>query len=230
MNKTFVFAGASSKTAIETAKLLQAQQHKVIGISTKPQSYPYDEFHVVDKYTFGTFPEISQSIDGLVYFPGTIQLKPFQRISEAEFFQDYHINTLGAVAFTQMYMGELKKRPGSAVVFVSSVAAQTGLPFHSSIAMAKAALEGLTKSLAAEFAPTVRVNAIAPSLTQTPLAEKFVNTPDKLDASHKRHPLKRIGEAVNLANAIHFLLDEKSSWITGQVMAVDGGMSQLRLI
>jgi NAD(P)-dependent dehydrogenase (short-subunit alcohol dehydrogenase family) len=103
------------------------------------------------------------------------------------------------------------------------------MPFHSSIAMAKAAIEGLTKSLAAELAPAIRVNCIAPSLTNTSLGEKFLNTPEKIEASQKRNPLKKIGEPIDLANAIEFLLSEKSNWITGQVIAVDGGMNTLKL-
>jgi NAD(P)-dependent dehydrogenase (short-subunit alcohol dehydrogenase family) len=109
------------------------------------------------------------------------------------------------------------------------VAANTGMPFHSSIAMAKAAIEGLTKSLAAELAPAIRVNCIAPALTNTSLGEKFLNTPEKIEASQKRNPLKKIGEPIDLANAIEFLLSEKSNWITGQVIAVDGGMNTLKL-
>ena len=114
-------------------------------------------------------------------------------------------------------------------MFLSSVAAQQGIPFHSSIAMAKGAIEGLTKALAAELAPTIRVNAVAPSLTNTPLADRFINTPEKIEASEKRNPLKKVGTVEELAQSISFLLTEKSSWITGQILAVDGGMGTLKL-
>jgi NAD(P)-dependent dehydrogenase (short-subunit alcohol dehydrogenase family) len=133
------------------------------------------------------------------------------------------------VAFIQKYLPNLKTSPNASIVLISSVAANTGMPFHSSIAMAKAAIEGLTKSLAAELAPAIRVNCIAPSLTNTSLGEKFLNTPEKIEASQKRNPLKKIGEPIDLANAIEFLLSEKSNWITGQVIAVDGGMNTLKL-
>ena len=103
------------------------------------------------------------------------------------------------------------------------------MPYHSSIAMAKGAIEGLTKALAAELAPDIRVNCIAPSLTNTPLAEKFINTPEKLDLSQKRNPLKKLGTPNDLANAIEFLLSSKSEWITGQILAVDGGMNNIKL-
>lgn len=102
------------------------------------------------------------------------------------------------------------------------------MTFHSSISMAKSALEGLTKALAAELAPIIRVNCVAPSLLDTPIAEKFINTPEKLEASQKRNPLKKVGSDIDVAHAIHFLLSEKSSWITGQTLAVDGGMNHLK--
>lgn len=230
MSKLFVFAGASSRTAIETAKLLRNAGHRVTGISTKEDTGNYDRFFQISSYTADPYPVIDETIDGLVYFPGTINLKPFHRLNENDFFNDYRINSLGAVLFVQAYLAQLKKSPQASVVFISTVAVSTGMPFHSSIAMAKGAIEGLTKSLAAEFAPAIRVNCIAPSLVNTPLGEKFINSPEKLEASQKRNPLKKVGEALDLANAIDFLLSEKSSWISGQILPVDGGMNNLKLL
>jgi len=226
----YIFAGASSKIAIETAKLLKAKGHQVIGVSTKTEQLEYDEFFIVDKYDFTSFPKISDTIDGIVYFPGTINLKPFNRLSAQDFLNDYQINSLGAVAFTQAYLPNLKQSNHSSIVFISTVAVAIGMPFHASIAMAKGAIEGLTKSLAAELAPAIRVNCIAPSLTDTPMSDKFINTPEKIEASQKRNPLKKVGSANDIANAIDFLLSEKASWITGQVLAVDGGMNSLKLL
>lgn len=228
--KTYIFAGASSKIAIETARQLQAKGHKIIGISTKTENPLYNEFYTVEKYDFGAFPIISGTIDGLVYFPGTINLKPFNRLTANNFLSDYQINSLGAVAFTQAYLSNLKDSASASIVYFSTVAVAVGMPFHASISMAKGAIEGLCKSLAAEFAPSIRVNCIAPSLTDTPLAEKLLNSPEKLEASQKRNPLKKVGTANDLANAVVFLLGEQSSWITGQILAVDGGMNHLKLL
>lgn len=227
--KTYVFAGASSKIAMETAKQLQEQGHKVIGISTKEEIPLYDEFYPVEAYTFNAFPSFSDPVAGLVYFPGTINLKPFHRLREQDFVKDYEINALGAVAFTQAYLPNLKAGENPAIVFVSTVAVATGMPYHASVAMAKGALEGLTKSLAAELAPAVRVNCVAPSLTETPLGEKFFNTTDKLEASQKRNPLGKLGAASEVANAISFLISDKAAWITGLTLAVDGGMNNLKV-
>jgi 3-oxoacyl-[acyl-carrier protein] reductase len=227
MSKTFLFAGASS--AIAQAVLAQLQGDKVIALSTKDSLPPQysTQFQVVD-YSKINLPDIDEPLDGLVYFPGSINLRPFNRISEEDFMAEYKLNALGAVSVIQKYLANLKKAPSSSIVLISTVAATQGMPFHASISMAKSAIEGLTLALAAELAPNIRVNAVAPSLTQTPLADKLLNSPEKVEASDKRHPLKRVGQAEDIANAIHFLLTEKSAWMTGQVLNVDGGMSTIK--
>lgn len=229
MKNTYLFAGASSLMAIKTAELLQSQGHKIIGLSTKDKKHNYDVFYKVENYETINLPSLSEAINGLIYFPGTINLKPFHRLTSQEFKTDYEINSLGAVNCIQQYLPNLKKTDKGSIVLISSVAAQMGMPFHASIAMAKGAIEGLTKALAAELAPTIRVNAIAPSLTATPLSEKFTNTAEKMDASEKRNPLKKVGSAEELAQTISFLLTENAAWITGQILAVDGGMGTLKL-
>lgn len=186
-------------------------------------------FHTLDILSespdFGFLPPV---LHGLVYCPGSITLKPFHRLTQEDFRKDFQLNVLGAVQCIQACLKALKKGKSSSIVLFSTVAATTGMAFHASIATAKAGVEGLTKSLAAEFAPKIRVNAIAPSLTDTPLAERLLSTEDKRKASAKRHPMNRVGTAEELAKVALLLLSEDLSWITGQVLGVDGGMSTLR--
>ena len=172
---------------------------------------------------------LPESIDGFVYCPGSINLKPFHRLTEADFLNDWQINFMGAVKILQAILHNLKNAEKSSVVFFSTVAAGVGLPFHASISAAKAAIEGLTRSLAAELAPKIRVNCIAPSLIQTSLSEKLLNTPAKVEASDQRHPLQRVGQPADIAAMAYFLLSDQSGWITGQVIPVDGGMSTLKI-
>lgn len=230
MNKTYLFAGASSAIAKQTALHLRSQQHRVIGLTTKSPDSVYDQCLQVADYQSSSYPSIDEPIHGLVYFPGSIKLKPFLRYSEEDFIQDYKVNCLGAVSFIQAYLPNLKQRSLASVVLMSSVAAGSGMPFHSSIAMCKSAIEGLTRALAAELAPTVRVNCVALSLTNTPLASALVNTPEKLEASVKRHPLKKIGDPMDIAYGIDYLLTDKSAWVSGQTLHIDGGMSSLRIL
>lgn len=170
-------------------------------------------------------PEV---LDGVVYCPGSINLKPFTRSSSEDFMQDFTLNVVGAVRSLHAVAPLLKNSHQASVVFFSSVAAKIGMPFHSSIASSKAAVEGLVRSLACEWAPKIRVNAIAPSLTDTTLAEKLLNTADKKAAAEKRHPLQRIGSSQDIAAMAVFLLSPQAAFITGQIMAVDGGMSTLK--
>ena len=174
--------------------------------------------------------DLPPELHGLAYCPGTIRLRPFQRLGSDEFLEDFQINLLGAVNVIQKCLPRLRKsKTGASIVLFSTVAVQTGMPFHASIASAKGAVEGLTRALAAEFAPRIRVNAIAPSLTETPLAESLLSTEDKRSASAERHPLKRIGLPRDIAQLAVHLLSDSGSWISGQIIHVDGGMGALRV-
>jgi len=187
--------------------------------------------HVPFDATQDEFPsdELSEKLSGLAYCPGSIRLRPFTRLTPEEFLEDYRINLLGAVAVIKGCLNSLKKAdPTAAIVLFSTVAVGTGMPFHASIASAKGAVEGLTRSLAAELAPRIRVNAIAPSLTDTPLAEALLADDGKRKAAADRHPLKRTGTPRELADIAHFLLSDSASWITGQIISVDGGMGAVR--
>ena len=172
--------------------------------------------------------EIPEQLDGLVYCPGTINLKPFHRLSEEDFINDFKINHLGAVKVIQQALKALKKSEQASIVLFSTVAVQTGLSFHASVASAKGAIEGLSKSLAAELAPKIRVNAIALSLTDTPLASNLLSTDQKKTANAERHPLKKIGTPKDIAKAAVYFLGEDSGWVSGQVLTIDGGIGSLR--
>lgn len=173
--------------------------------------------------------QLPASIQGVAYCPGSIRLRPFHRLRESDFLTDWQLNVMGAIKSIQACLPGMKKAdtPASIVLF-STVAVATGMPFHASIASAKGALEALTRSLAAEFAPKIRVNAIAPSLTDTPLAKTLLSDDGKRKAAADRHPLKRFGSAGDIAAAAMFLLEDSAAWITGQVLAVDGGMGAVR--
>ncbi len=175
--------------------------------------------------------ELPAELHGLVYCPGTINLKPFQGLKEKDFQDDFNLNVLGAVRVLQAALKKLRSAKGASVVLFSTVAAQLGLNYHTSIAAAKGALEGMGKSLAAEFASKkIRVNLVAPSLTDTPLAKNLLSSDDKREASDQRHPMGRFGQPEDIAQAALFLLSDDSSWITGQVLHIDGGLSTLKTL
>ena len=171
---------------------------------------------------------LPEQLDGFVYCPGSINLRPFRGLKPQTFQDDFNLNVLGAVKSLQAVLPLLQKSSQASLVFYSTVAVSTGMPFHASVAAAKGALEGLTRSLAAEYAPKFRVNCIAPSLTDTPLADKFLNNEAKLEKAQERHPLKQVGTAKNIAQMTAFLLGEESQWMTGQILHVDGGIGDLK--
>lgn len=227
---TILIVGASSGIGKAAALQLKAEGHIIYSVSrTEP------DFEVEGHYTWdaenpnnAVFENI-EALDCILYCPGTINLKPFTRLTRSDFEKDLSINVLGAVEVIQSNVKKLRKSDHASVVLFSTVAVQTGMSFHASVATAKGAIEGLVRSLAAEYSNAgIRFNCIAPSLTQTPLASALTSSEDKIEASNKRHPLGRIGTPEDLANAATYLLSEKSSWITGQIFHVDGGMSNLK--
>ena len=168
-------------------------------------------------------------LDGLVYCPGSINLKPFHRFSDDDFVKDFELQVLGAVKVIRAVLPKLKKAEQASIVLFSTVAVANGFPFHSQVSTSKGALEGLTRALAAEYAPKIRVNCIAPSLVNTPLAGQLLNNEKKVEVNAQRHPLKRVGRPDDIAMAVEYLLSEKSSWVTGQVLKIDGGISSLKV-
>ncbi len=182
--------------------------------------------HEIDVQDDSTFTSVDGEIDGLVYFPGSINLRPFSGLKLKDFQSDYEINVLGLIKILKHYHKQFAEN--SSLVFISTVAAQVGMPFHSSIALCKSAIEGLCRSLAAEWSPKIRVNCVAPSVVQTKLAARLFRTETQVEQMNARHPLQKVGQPKNISDAIEFLLSDKSSWMTGQVLHVDGGLSTLK--
>ncbi|WMN11205.1 SDR family oxidoreductase [Marivirga salinae] len=232
-NKNILIIGASSGIGLSLAKNLQEKGANLILASrNKPNlsgDFQYIKLDVLDMKD--ELKELPETLHGLVYCPGSINLKPFQSIKENDYINDFRLNTVGAAMVIQQSLKALKSAKGASIVLFSTVAANTGLSFHASIASAKGALQGFGLSLAAELASKqIRVNMVAPSLTDTPLAENLLSSDDKKEASNKRHPIGRYGKAEDISNAASFLLDNENSWITGQILGVDGGMERIRNI
>ncbi|MEL6810371.1 MAG: SDR family oxidoreductase [Bacteroidota bacterium] len=198
----------------------RSSEHKVDGVS-------YHSFNVLED-DINDLP-LPETLHGLVYCPGSINLRPFKMLKPTAFQQDMEINFMSLVKVVQAVLPKLKNAEQASLVFFSTVAVKVGMPFHTSVSASKGAIEGFARSLAAEYAPGLRVNVIAPSLTDTPLAEKLLASEEKKEKMGARHPLKRVGNKSDIASVATFLLSDKSSWITGQVLGIDGGMSTLNV-
>lgn len=231
MRKNILIVGGSSGIGLSLVKQLQSDHNLIVanrsnealnGLSV--EFIPYDAEN--GELEVAKLPE---TLNGLVYCPGTINLRPFKGLRPEVFTRDFSINVMGAIKTLQAVLGRLQNSevPAS-VVFFSTVAVQTGMPFHSSVATAKGALEGLSRSLAAELAPKIRFNVLAPSLVNTPLAEKFLNNDTKKSNAEARHPLQRIGSPEEIARMVTFLLGDQSSWMTAQTITIDGGIGSIK--
>ncbi|MFD2562045.1 SDR family NAD(P)-dependent oxidoreductase [Aquimarina rubra] len=231
MRKNILLIGGSHGIGFEIA-LKTYEDHNIFIASRTSENLgnlevthiPYDAS--TDEIDTSKLPD---QLDGFVYCPGSINLKPFKMLSPDSFQEDMQINFMFLIKIMHSILPQLKKSEQASLIFFSTVAVKVGMPFHTSVAAAKGAIEGFAKALAAEYAPKFRVNVIAPSLTDTPLAERLLGNEKKREKMDERHPLKRVGEAEDIANIAKFLLSDDSSWITGQVLGVDGGMSTLNI-
>ncbi len=223
MKKNIVVVGGSHGVGEALVKKLNGGAELYTFCRTPVESTHHTAFDVLTQdLPLETLPEV---IDGLVYCPGSINLRPFHLLKDEDWQNEWQLNVMGAVKVLRALYPRLKKSDKASVVLFSTVAVQKGMAFHASIAASKGALEGVTRSLAAEWAPQIRVNAIAPSLLDTPLAAKLTSNTKIREQSVEKHPLKRIGTADDVASAASYLLSSESSWMTGQILAVDGGMS-----
>jgi NAD(P)-dependent dehydrogenase (short-subunit alcohol dehydrogenase family) len=229
MKKKIYIVGASSGIGLELVNLLK-DHCELYTASRNPG--PLSEMGIPHTHLDVTDAEIKLDgipgdLDGFIYCPGSINLKPFKMLSLDAFQQDLELNFTGLVKVLKEVMPKL--REGASLVFFSTVAVGTGMPFHTSVAAAKGAIEGFARALAAEYAPKFRVNVIAPSLVDTPLATRLLNNEKKQEKMAERHPLKRVGTPSDIARMAAFLLSDDSSWMTGQVLGVDGGISTLNM-
>lgn len=227
--KNILFIGGSTGIGLASVRKLQAENTIFVASRTNENLSELNVTHIPfdlkgENLDISLLPEI---IDGFVYCPGSINLKPFKSLKIENFQDDFDINFLGMVKIVHQILPRLLNSNQASIVLFSSVAAKNGMPFHTSIAASKGAIEGFSKAFAAEYAPKIRVNIVAPSLTETPLSEKLLNSDLKKEKSAERHPLKRFGQPEDIASMVNFLLSEESSWITGQVLNVDGGISTL---
>jgi NAD(P)-dependent dehydrogenase (short-subunit alcohol dehydrogenase family) len=228
----YLIIGGSSGIGQQIVAQLTTEGHKVYTTYNTHSIEPANsntiaqQLNVLDEtFNFDFLPE---TIEGLVYCPGAINLRPFARITAADFIQDYNLQVVGAIKTIQAVLPKLKASNGASIVLFSTVAVQLGLNFHTQVAASKGAIEGLTRALSAELAPSIRVNCIAPSLTDTPLAASLLNSDQKMEANAQRHPLKRVGTVQDISEMACFLLSNKTSWMTGQVLHVDGGMGNIK--
>ena len=234
MGGNYVVAGGSKGIGLELVNLLRddADQVAVYSRTTGELDVSGNVTHHVVDFTEPelNLPELPDTIHGIAYCPGSINLRSFRSLKETDFRSDMEVNFFGAVRLLQSSMNGLKKggsdAPASVVLF-STVAVATGMQMHASIAAAKGAVEGLARSLAAEWAPKIRVNCIAPALTETSLSEKFFASEESRQAMAAKYPLGRTGSPADQAALAQFLMSSKSGWITGQSFGVDGGMSTL---
>ena len=230
MKKNILIIGGSSGIGLQIVKKLNEEHNVFVANRTNESLSGLNHQYIkvdVSKETLDP-SVLPDSLDGLVYCPGSINLRPFRGLKPETFIEDFNLNVMGAVRSINAVLKNLNNSSQASIVLFSTVAVQIGMPFHSSVAVSKGAIEGLTRSLAAELAPKISVNAIAPSIVNTPLAEKFLNNESKMERAVERHPLKKVGSADEIANfAIHLLFN--SSWMTGQILGVDGGIGSTKV-
>ena len=227
--KNILLIGGSTGIGYELSQKLKKDNN--LFISTRDQGKfndPNIKTHELDLDKEFETDWLPDQLDGFVYLPGTINLRPFKGLKPSVFLDDFNINVLGCVKILQKVLTKIQAAENPSIVMFSTVAVKIGMPFHSSVSSSKGAIEGLTRSLAAEFAPKIRVNSIAPSILDTPLAEKFLNSETKLENSRNRHPLKEIGSPKDISEIVKFLLEDNSKWMTGQIIPFDGGMSSVK--
>lgn len=227
MKKIIIIGGTKGIGKAITESLVD--NHEVVIISRNtPEINHHNLSHYSCDILTDELPQI-ESADGLIYCPGSINLQPFNRLSLDDFRADFEINVIGAIKTIQEYTKALSQSESASIILFSTVATKLGMPFHASVATAKSALEGLTKSIAADLAPKIRVNAIAPTITNTELAAKFLRNERMIESTIQRHPLKKYLEPSEVAAMANYLLSDMSKSISGQIFNLDCGIVSLKL-
>jgi NAD(P)-dependent dehydrogenase (short-subunit alcohol dehydrogenase family) len=229
MKKNILLIGGSHGIGLEIVSLLKDSYNLFVASRTADEIASLPITHIPfdvskDELDLSQLPE---ELHGFVYCPGSINLKPIKMMDLEAFRADMEINFFSLVKTVKKVLPKMGEN--SSMVFFSTVAVAMGMPFHTSVSAAKGAIEGFSKALAAEYTPRIRVNVIAPSLVDTPLASRLLSNDRKKDMMAERHPLKRVGTAQDIAHMAVFLLKEESGWMTGQILGVDGGMSSLNI-
>lgn len=229
MKKNILFIGGSHGIGLASVHQLQNDHNIFIASRSNDKLKDLNVQHLPFNVSSDELDltRLPQELHGFVYCPGSINLKPFKRMELNAFKEDMALNFFGLVRILKQVIP--KMTDGSSMVFFSTVAVTIGMPFHTSVAAAKGALEGFAKALAAEYAPKIRVNVIAPSLVDSPLASGLLNNDRKRENMAERHPLKRVGKPEDIGSLVSFLLSDESNWMTGQVLGVDGGISTLKV-
>jgi len=229
--KNYLIIGGSSGIGKEIVNKLASDNTEIWStynntVTESRDRINYQKLDVLnDELDINMLPD---EIHGLAYCPGSVNLKPFHRFKEEDFLEDYKLQVLGATKIIKQLLPKLKNSKEASIVLFSTIAVQNGFNFHTQVSMSKGAIEGLTRALSAELAPSIRVNAIAPSLTDTPLVSRILSTPEKVSLYAEKNPLKKVGTSSAIADAATFLLTDRSAWITGQIMHVDGGASTIK--
>lgn len=227
MRKIAIVGGSKGIGFAILQKLVQ--DNHVINISrTTPNLQHINLTHHTCDVLNDELPSLEE-VDALVYCPGSINLKPISRLKLDDFRNDFEINVVGAVKAVQKYLPQLKKGTKPSIVLFSTVASKLGMPFHASVAAAKSGVEGITKSLGAELAPTIRVNAIAPTVTDTDLAAKLLRNEKMIENIKQRHPLKKYLNPEEVADMAEFLISNKSASISGQIFEMDYGIVSFKI-
>jgi len=226
--KTVVIIGGSKGIGFAITKKL-LDKHKVINISRTQPELTHDNLtHISCDVLIDELPNL-EKVDNLIYCPGSINLKPISNLNITDFKNDFEINVLGAVKVIQKYLPLLKKASNPAIILFSTVAVKLGMPFHASIATAKAGVEGLVKSLGAELAPNIRINAIAPTITDTNLASKLLRNEKMIENIVERHPLKKFLNPDEVAGLAIYLLSDEALSISGQIFQMDCGIVSFKI-